>query len=374
MAYMPGFKSAPSSERLSGAKDPAAVLGDRIEAARALAQIGNTRTQHQVGPHGKYIIPFMVAIRGGEYMVGGASMGCDDTLPGTLVQLEAFSIGCYPVTNAEFELFCHARCYEQSRWWTTAAGEAWRSGSDRDEGAKDQWRDYRRDIREKIGQVDELLTTNQISEHQVSIWKAFDNMDDETFEAWLGQWCQGGGKCSPRYWNEPGGRCPSQPVVGISWHEARAYCEWLSANTASRYDLPSEAEWEAAARGLERRRYPWGNEPAPNTANTAEAGIGAVIPVGLFTAGATPEGCMDMIGNVWEWTTSLHRPYPYQPVDGREDLQTPITGPDRRVTRGGSYPYTQQRIDSMARNDCHPNTRAVNIGFRVMCRGEVSGT
>jgi formylglycine-generating enzyme required for sulfatase activity len=77
---------------------------------------------------------------------------------------------------------------------------------------------------------------------------------------------------------------------------------------------------------------------------------------------------MDMIGNIWEWTSSLHRSYPYRASDGREDPDTPVTGVDRRVTRGGSYPYTQARIDSMARNDMHPNTRALNVGFRVTCR------
>ena len=121
----------------------------------------------------------------------------------------------------------------------------------------------------------------------------------------------------------------NHPVPEVTWAGALAYCRWRGAR------LPSEAEWEAAARGVRGRRYPWG-DAAPSAALAAIGQpAGALLPVGSRPAGATPEGVLDLAGSLAEWTSSLYRPYPYRAGDGRED---PAHGGER-VTRGGDYVF-----------------------------------
>ena len=141
-------------------------------------------------------------------------------------------------------------------------------------------------------------------------------------------------------------------MVYVSWHDAMAYCRWLSGVTGKPITLPSEAQWEKAARGGlppagrdkgRAREYPWGDEWDEAKCNTGELGLGDTTPVGIFPEGASPYGCLDMAGNVWEWTRSLwgedysvpEFKYPYDPRDGREN---PEAGDDiLRVLRGGSF-------------------------------------
>jgi len=156
----------------------------------------------------------------------------------------------------------------------------------------------------------------------------------------------------------------NHPVVLVTWHEAVAYCRWLTEKLAASNEtpadlrrllrgdgvdqpwqvtLPSEAEWEKAARGTDGRIYPWGDEAEANRANYDETNINRTTAVGCFPGGVSSFGVEEMSGNVWEWTRSLWgsdlgKPdfrYPYQPTDGRED---PAAANDvRRVLRGGSF-------------------------------------
>jgi len=147
------------------------------------------------------------------------------------------------------------------------------------------------------------------------------------------------------------------PVVEASWSGARAYCEWRNAK------LPTEAEWEKAARGSDGRRYPWGNQTPDTRRARFAAGWHDTAAVDAHPAGASPYGVLDMAGNAWEWVSSAYRPYPYQADDGRED---PTTGAVR-ATRGGGQDSsadeitTTQRGRNLSRN---PAAGHHNIGFR----------
>jgi formylglycine-generating enzyme required for sulfatase activity len=182
----------------------------------------------------------------------------------------------------------------------------------------------------------------------------------------------------------------NHPVVQVSWHEALAYCGWLTQKlrewdgmpeplvTLLREEgwtitLPSEAEWEKAARGSEdKRRYPWGNDSDSNRANYDDTGIGTTSTVGCFPGGASPYGVEDLSGNVWEWTRSLwgedwQEPdfdYPYDSEDGREDLEA---GDDvRRVVRGGAFSDTEVLVRCASRFRSYPDFRFDYYGFRVV--------
>jgi formylglycine-generating enzyme required for sulfatase activity len=148
---------------------------------------------------------------------------------------------------------------------------------------------------------------------------------------------------------------PNRPVVGVSWFEASAYCSWAGVR------LPTEAEWERAARGTDGRKYPWGAEPAdPSSLNYAESRLNRPTPVGLYPLGATPDGILDMAGNVWEWVVDCYGKY------GSHKSSNPH-GPDTgtpRVLRGGSWFYDAWNCRSAYRDWFHPDNRFDDFGFR----------
>jgi formylglycine-generating enzyme required for sulfatase activity len=173
-------------------------------------------------------------------------------------------------------------------------------------------------------------------------------------------------------------RLDNHPVVGVSWYDARAYCDWLTEQLRAweatpellasllhdegwQVRLPSEAEWEKAARGTDGRIYPWGNEADVERANYGETGIGTTSAVGCFPGGGSPYGLLDMSGNVWEWCHSLYKPYPYDPADGRENPEAEGS----RVLRGGSFLDIGWLVRCASRRGGDPLGRNLNLGFRI---------
>jgi formylglycine-generating enzyme required for sulfatase activity len=163
------------------------------------------------------------------------------------------------------------------------------------------------------------------------------------------------------------------PVVNVAWNDALAYCLWW--NDLRKNELPSgvvlrlptEAEWEKAARGADGLIYPWGNTFDKNKCNTDEGGKNDTTPVGLYSPqGDSPYGAVDMVGNVWEWTHSLFKKYPYDAEDGREAENSS----GERVQRGGSYLGTDQLARAAARYRGDPGFLDF-IGFRVVVAPEI---
>lgn len=177
---------------------------------------------------------------------------------------------------------------------------------------------------------------------------------------------QATGRVPPRHW--PGGRLPEaladHPVTWVDWRDAQAYVDWLCERSGLPYRLPTEAEWEKAARGTDQRLWPWGNDWDPARANGGGDEQEATTPVGLYSPhGDSPFGCADMAGNVWEWCSSEHRRYPYRADDGREKSRRRKP----RVMRGGSWSNEEPNfLRSAFRAGVRPDYKNDHLGFRIV--------
>lgn len=209
------------------------------------------------------------------------------------------------------------------------------------------------------------------------------------------------GHRTPLFW--PGGRMPAElaehPVVGVSFHDAAAFCRWARAATGLPIRLPTEVEWEKAARGPDGRRYPWGDRWDAARCNNREAGgqlaprpdrpgrPGGTTPVGRFSpAGDSPYGVAEMAGNVQNWCASIFGPYPYDPTDGREalvyELESASLLPQfhesgaianaerseanlgKQTLRGGSWRCDRREARCAYRSWAAPMHRSDDTGFR----------
>lgn len=304
----------------------------------------------------------------------------------------------YPATNSQYRCFVAAGGYTP-RWrhcWTEA-GRVWLEG--------ERWNDemdqrYRQlyDYWRQRGEYADYDTYPMFLEQL--LWPFFDRMRKDRPDEW--------------YWADPAYNAPTQPVVGLTWYEAVAYANWLDAALREtpgvparlrellaggcRVCLPSEAEWEKAARGGLRlpasggnasvrrwpwqptgpaaggapnpapaRQWPWEGERDPGRCNSAEGEerVGWISPVGMFPAGASPYGCQDLVGNVWEWTRSAYRAYPcvVQPADGQDEAElAPL-----RVVRGGCWYYELLNARCAVRDWDNPFNMDSVLGVRVVC-------
>jgi len=349
-------------------QNPQADLRARITAGLALGMLGDPRFERRAGPDGDYLLPPLVEIPGGDYTLGSDEGYFDNEKPVHTVTLAPFQMGQFPVTNAEWALFMQAGGYEDERWWVTEEDKAWRRGDLGAEGTKQTYREFRKARQQDFESW--RASRSDLTSTQIEGVQALIDMTDDEFEDWLDEWLPAGRQTQPSVWNDDAFNNPAQPVVGITWYEARAYCAWLSAQTGQPFRLPTEAEWEAAARGQAGRRFAYDDDFDAARCNTFESHIRRTTPVGVFPGGETPDtGLVDMAGNVWEWTSSLYASYPYVSSDGREN---PITGDGPRVVRGGSWGNFSGGARATYRYNGNPVVRDGGQGFRVVCSSPIS--
>jgi len=204
--------------------------------------------------------------------------------------------------------------------------------------------------------------SDECPEHTVYLDAFWIDRTEVTVEAF--ERCVDAGKCS-RPWR--GHKCnwsvtgrEKHPINGVNWNDAKAFCEWEGKR------LPTEAEWEKAARGTDGRMYPWGDESASceRAVMTGEGGEGcgknSTWAVGSRPYGASPHGLLDMAGNVWEWVADWYGPYPSDRVS---NPRGPSDG-EHRVLRGGSWVNGPERLRDTARHKEDPATSSNSVGFR----------
>ena len=172
----------------------------------------------------------------------------------------------------------------------------------------------------------------------------------------------------PPFWQDPNFNHPQQPVAGVSWHEAVRYCEWLNSRTRASYRLPTEAEWEHAARGgLEQKQFPWGDDPPQSLPHYATRWLTGPEPVARYAPNAF--GLYNMCDNVHEWCSDWYDPAYYAGSPERNPRapdRSPMR-PERKASRGGSWRHHIKVARCSARSSIPPGFQYADYGFRVAC-------
>jgi len=298
-----------------------------------------------------------VSVKGGRVRVGSSDTPTFDDIkykeihwyPPFEAFLQDFSIAVYPTTNHAYSHFIHDNGYERLDLWTSNEARSWVTK------AADAIETYAELVRSSLG----LHYKKDIEAGFMSVVD-YESMRDQFLDRLLR-------RSRPLHWLDPRFSRPNQPVVGVNFWEACAYCEWLTGRLHSEgllsadqiCRLPTEEEWERAA-ASEGNHYPWGNDWDDNNAHVRSADwIPGAVSIGTFPWAASPWGCQDMIGNVWDWTLSSAVPY-----SGRKPMPT-VSGLDTRITRGGSWlaklPSTRRVV---FRSYDPPCNAYADLGFR----------
>jgi formylglycine-generating enzyme required for sulfatase activity len=352
-----------------------ALMGDasidlrvRVAAATILGEVGDPRFVRRSYAGGVQAIePAMVEIPAGLALLGGDDPEADDDeQPQCQVQVLAFALAVHPVTNAEFACFVEAGGYDDPTLWTLG-GQAWLRGestldAETEQDLRQFFRSFSRDVEAWIARTKQAQALDDaLADNYRAI--AANYSEDEYVEAYSQQ-ILGEQRREPYYWRDSRFNRANQPVVGVNWYEAMAYAAWLSQVTGQAYRLPSEAEWEWAAHRASTgsgsaRRYPWGDDWDGNHCNWRGSALNRPNPVGVYAHAASADGLQELAGNVFEWTRSLYRPYPYQPEDGREALD--VEG--LRVVRGGSWYIDKDRVRCACRGRTFRGSGTITTDF-----------
>jgi formylglycine-generating enzyme required for sulfatase activity len=356
---------------LQRSRDPAVDLRLRIEAGLVLGSLGDPRYVEGKGPQGhRYLLParaHWVSQPGGRFLIGGEG-GYDDELPATLVETGPFCMAFAPVTNAEYRCFVEAGGYEDEQWWQGETSRRWVREGVRNEESIVLWTtklaalrtDFDAGVRRYFPNATESYIEGTLRTYAAWSEAEAEQELDSSFGARTYR--------EPEQWQDAAFNAPTQPVVGLCWFEAQAYCRWLSAQVKGTMDLqmrmPTEAEWEVAARGIKGRRWPWGKpDPDPWQMNADPVHLRRTSPVGVFPGSDSPEGLSDLAGNVWEWTSSL-----YSETLERDALMTEAPADSaRRAVRGGSWSSHSEDCRAGSRLRLTAGDRSYNVGFRFVC-------
>ncbi len=257
-------------------------------------------------------LPAEVYVPGGPFTMGTSTepWALDNERPAHVVDVPGYYLDTTPVTNAAYAAFIADGGYDEPRWWTEAG-----------------WAH-----RQRAGLTAPLF------------WR------------WEGEWVRVS-------FGVPAPIIPNEPVLHVCWYEADAYARWAGRR------LPTEAEWEKAARHDpatgRSRRYPWGDgDPTPALANLGERHL-RPAPAGCYPAGAAPCGARQLIGDVWEWTSSDFLPYPGFVAWPYKEYSEVFFGPEYKVLRGGAFGVSPVACRGTFRNWDYPIRRQIFAGFRT---------
>ena len=368
------------ADLLADLYNPQIHLRARLQAGYLLGKIGDPRFVPQKIGTVQVIRPALVDVPAGDYLLGshpGEEGSYADESPQHKVSLSAFSIGTWPVTNAEYACFMAAGGYQNELFWEGDLSKRWLNGEEVAGGQMKAWLNIWRNLKATPNWKEEYERSGNYTPGQIKTREYIVSLSEDELKRVLSEQLSKKSRTEPNYWNDVLYNNASQPVVGITWFEARAYCAWLSLVSGRSYRLPSEVEWEAAAHGLPApadkdgavspvRTYPWSSACESDQANTLEGRVLKPSPVGAYACVGSvgPFGTQDSAGNVWNWTSSLYLPYPY---DLAKSELSEVEG--ERVLRGGSFDSRRRFARCAYRSWLDPVDFYGNGGFRVVSPG-----